>query len=138
MSLSSKLMRRNKNKYGYNFPFQVLPFNQPKNIPIGSTLIEYGSMKLKIERVFIFVTPPLCQKKFLRYDPTLSSNNYGLKNYSIENHHIFGNSRTSAFIWHTLDTSGKFLQQRKKRLRLHSFGPLWTISSFHRKSMRNQ
>ena len=79
MSLSSKLMRRNKNKYGYNFPFQVLPFNQPKNIPIGSTLIEYGSMKLKIERVFIFVTPPLCQKKILRFDPTLGSNNSGLK-----------------------------------------------------------
>ena len=73
LSLSSKLMRRNKNKYGYNFPFQVLPFNQPKNIPIGSTLIEYGSMKLKIERVFIFVTPPLCQKK-MRFDLTLGSN----------------------------------------------------------------
>ena len=71
-------MRRNKNKYGYNFPFQVLPFNQPKNIPIGSTLIEYGSLKLKIVRVFIFVTPPLCKKKFLRFDPTLGSNNYEL------------------------------------------------------------
>ena len=58
-----KNIRRPKNKYGYNFPFQVLPFNQPQNTPIGSTLIEYGSMKLKIERVFIFVTPPLCQKK---------------------------------------------------------------------------
>ena len=57
-----KNIRRPKNKYGYNFPFQVLPFNQPQNIPIGSTLIEYGSMKLKIERVFIFVTTPLCKK----------------------------------------------------------------------------
>ena len=93
-------MRRNKNKYGYNFPFQVLPFNQPKNIPIGSTLIEYGSLKLKIVRVFIFVTPPLCKKKFLRFDPTLGSNNSGLKNYRIKNHHIFGIAWTSAFIWH--------------------------------------
>ena len=98
-------MRRNKNKYGYNFPFQVLPFNQPKNIPIGSTLIEYGSMKLKIERVFIFVTPPLCQKKNLRFDPTLSSNNSGLKNDSIKNQHIFGNGRTSALSYPDFSTS---------------------------------
>ena len=36
---------------------------------------------------------------------------------------------TSAVTRVTLDTSDKFLQQRKKRLRLHSFGPLWTIST---------
>ena len=100
MSLSSKLCGVKKNTYGYNFPFQVLPYNQSQNIPIVSTLIEYGSMKLKIERVFIFVTPPLCQKKILRFDPTLGSNNSGLKNYRIKNHHIFGIARTSAFIWH--------------------------------------
>ena len=120
-------MRRNKNKYGYNFPFQVLPFNQPKNIPIGSTLIEYGSMKLKIEHVFIFVTPPLCQKKILRFDPTLGSNNSGLKNYRIKNHHIFGIARTSAFIWHIWIPLKKICNG--PRLRLHSFGPLWTIST---------
>ena len=74
--------------------------NQPQYIPIGSTLIEYGSMKLKIERVFIFVTPPLCQKKILRFYPTLGSNNSGLKNCRIKNHHIFGIAWTSAFIWH--------------------------------------
>ena len=32
-------------------------------------------------------------------------------------------------MWLTLDTSEFFLQQRKKRLPLHSFGPLWTIST---------
>ena len=45
----------------------------------------------------IFVTPPLCQTKFLRFDPTLSSNNSGPKNYSNKNHHIFGIGRTSNF-----------------------------------------
>ena len=45
------------NKYGYNFLFQVLPFNQPQNIPIGPILIEYGSIKLKIECISIFLTP---------------------------------------------------------------------------------
>ena len=58
-----KNIRRPKNKYGYNFPFQVLPFNQPQNIPIGSTLIEYGSMKLKIEQVFIFLDDTNFPKK---------------------------------------------------------------------------
>ena len=41
----------------------------------------------------------LC-KKILRFDPSLGSNNPCLKNYSIKNHHIFRNGRTSAFIWH--------------------------------------
>ena len=53
----------------------------------------------KCSRVFFFKTP-IFQKKILRFDPTLSSNNYGLKNYSIKNHQIFGIARTSAFIWH--------------------------------------
>ena len=39
-------------------------------------------------------------QKILRFDPTLGSNNSGLKNYRIKNHHIFGIARTSAFIWH--------------------------------------
>ena len=60
----------------------------------------YGGLKLKIVAVLFFVTPPLCQKKFLRFDPTLGSNNSGSKNYRIKNHHIFGIARTSAFIWH--------------------------------------
>ena len=32
-------------------------------------------------------------------------------------------------MWLTLDTSEFFLQQRKKRFRLHSLGLLWTIST---------
>ena len=45
----------------------------------------YGGLKLKIVAVLFFVTPPLCQKKFLRFDLTLSSNNSGL-NCRIKNH----------------------------------------------------
>ena len=41
-----------------------------------------------------------CKKKFSRFDPTLGSNNSGLKNYRIKNHHIFGIARMTAFIWH--------------------------------------
>ena len=48
----------------YNFPFKVLPFNQPQNIPIGSTLIGYGTMKLKIERMCISFKDATFQKKY--------------------------------------------------------------------------
>ena len=94
-----KNIRRPKNKYGYNFPFQVLPFNQPQNIPIGSTLIEYGSMKLKIEQVFIFLDDANFPKK-LHIWPDFEQQKVRFKKYSIKNHHIFRNGRTSAFIWH--------------------------------------
>ena len=60
---------------------------------------------------------------------TLRSHSLGLKNYSNKNYHIFRKPWTSAFRWYTLDTSEKCSNLRKKRLRLHSFGPLWTIST---------
>ena len=60
---------------------------------------------------------------------TLSSHNSGSKNYSNKNHHIFRKPWTSAFRWYTLDTSEKCFNLRKKRLRLRSFGPFWTIST---------
>ena len=34
---------------------QVLPLNQPQNIPIGPTLIQYGSLKRKIVAVLFFL-----------------------------------------------------------------------------------
>ena len=43
-----------KKCYGYNFAFQVLPLNQPQNIPIGPTLIQYGSLERKIVAVLFF------------------------------------------------------------------------------------
>ena len=100
-----KNIRRPKNKYGYNFPFQVLPFNQPQNIPIGSTLIKCGSIKLKIERVSIFFNTTILQKKILRFDPTLGSNDSGLKNYSIKKPPHFRNRQDVSFHMAYLDTS---------------------------------
>ena len=60
---------------------------------------------------------------------TLSSHNSDKKNYINKKHHIFRKPWTSAFRWCTLDTSEKCSNLRKKRLRLHSFGPLWTLST---------
>ena len=60
---------------------------------------------------------------------TLRSHSSGLKNYSNKNYHIFRKPWTSAFRWHTLNTSEKFSNPRKKCLRLRSFGLFWTIST---------
>ena len=127
--MSAKIRNRSEKRHGYNFLFQVLPLNQPLNIPIGPTLIQYGSLKRKIVAVLFFCTVSLDNFFSLKFDPTLSSRNSGLKNYSNKNYHIFRKPWTSAFRWYTLDTSEKCSNLRKKRLRLHSFGPLWTIST---------
>ena len=103
--------------------------NQPLNIPIGPTLIQYGSLKRKIVAVLFFCTVSLDNFFSLKFDPTLTSHNSGLKNYSNKNYHIFRKPWTSAFRWCTLDTSEKCSNLRKKRLRLRSFGPFWTIST---------
>ena len=124
----AKIRGRNKKRHGYNFAFQVLPSNQPLNIPIGPTLIQYGSLKRKIVAVLFFCTVSLDNFFSLKFDPTLSSRNSGLKNYSNKNYHIFRKPWTSAFRWYTLDTSEKCSNLRKKRLRLHSFGPFRTLS----------
>ena len=114
MSLSSKLCGVTKKRHGYNFSFRVLPLNQPQNIPIGSTLIQYGGVKQKNVAVSFFLTPQFCKKKFLRFDPTLGSNNLGLKKCRIRNHHIFGIARTSAFIWHIWIPLKKFCERTRR------------------------
>ena len=103
-----------KKRHGYNFTFQVLPLNQHQNIPNGSTLIQYGGLKLKNVAVSFFCDTAILPKKFLRFDPTLGSNNSGLKNYRIKNHHIFGIARTSAFIWHIWIPLKKFCNATRR------------------------
>ena len=49
------------------------------------------------------------------------------KFFSNKNHHIFRKPWTSAFRWHTLEIF--FSNLSKMRLRLHSSGPFWTIST---------
>ena len=52
----------------------------------------------------IFFWQPFFLLTLLKFQTplTLSSHNYGSKNDRIKNYHIFGISRTSAFIWHPL------------------------------------
>ena len=54
LDLSPKIKVVKKKCYGYNFVFQVLPLNQPQNIPIFYTLIQYGSLERKIVAVTFF------------------------------------------------------------------------------------
>ena len=100
MSLSSKLCGVKKNRYGYNIAILVKSLNQHGANRYGSMLIQRFDLNRNIVAVSIFFDTAILQKEILRFDPTLGSNNSGLKNYSILNHHIFGIARTSAFIWH--------------------------------------
>ena len=89
-----------KKRHGYNFSFWLLLWIGPKKYHVRPMFYSCGGLKRKNVAVSFFCDTTILQKKFLRFDPTLGSNNSGLKNYRIKNHHIFGIARTSAFIWH--------------------------------------
>ena len=93
-------MRRNKNTCGYNLAILVKLLNQHGANRYGTMLIQRFDLKLNTVATCIFCDTEILQKKILRFDLTLGSNNSGLENYRIKNHHIFGIARTSAFIWH--------------------------------------
>ena len=69
---------------------------------------------MKFVAVSFFFNTAILQKKFLRFDPTLGSNNLGLKKCRIRNHHIFGIARTSAFIWHIWIPLKKFCKRTRR------------------------
>ena len=114
MSLSSKLCGVQKNRYGYNIAILVKSLNQHGPSRYGPTLIQRFDLNRNIVAVSFFCDTAILQKKFLRFDPTLGSNNSGLKNYSILNHHIFGKPWTSAFIWHPRIPLKKFCKRTRR------------------------
>ena len=114
MSLSSKLCGVQKNRYGYNIAILVKSLNQHGPNRYGSTLIQRFDLKRNIVATCIFFNTAILPKKILRFDPTLGSNNSGLKNYRIKNHHIFGIARTSAFIWHIWIPLKKFCKRTRR------------------------
>ena len=77
-------------------------------------LIQRFDLNRNIVAVSIFLNTAILPKKFLRFDPTLGSNNSGLKNSRIKNHHIFGIARTSAFIWHIWIPLKKFCKRTRR------------------------
>merc|ERR1719266_1990511 len=74
----------------------------------------YGGLKLKFVAVSFFFNTAILQKKFLRFDPTLGSNNLGSKKCRTRNHHIFGIARTSAFIWHVWTPLKKICKRTRR------------------------
>ena len=99
---------------GYNIAILVKSLNQHGANRYGSMLIQRFDLNRNIVAVSFFCDTAILQKKFLRFDPTLGSNNSGLKNYSILNHHIFGIARTSAFIWHVWIPLKKFCKRTRR------------------------
>ena len=83
LSSSSKIVGVKKKKHGPNFQNFGSILNQRQSNPPFSTL----------------------PRKLLRFDPTLSSHNSGLKSPNLEKYHIFGKPWTSAFTWLPLEKS---------------------------------
>ena len=105
--------------------------NRTSKYHVRHMFYSYEGLKRKIVAMLFFRTVSLNNFFSLKFDPTLNSqNSTNSTNYSNKDHHIFRKPRTSAFRRHnTLDTSEKISNLRKKHLRLHSFGLLWTIST---------
>ena len=86
----AKIGSRKKKTHGRNFELQVLTLNQRVTNHVGPTLIQCQDPKIKITAVGFFFTAPFRLIFFLKFYPTLTANNYGLKPSNFENYHIFG------------------------------------------------
>ena len=80
-------------------------------------MIIISSFNLQYDESVSFLLRLLFLLPLLKFQTplTLSSHSSGLKNYSNKNYHIFRKPWTSAFRWHTLDTSEIFFNLRKMR-----------------------
>jgi len=105
LSSSSKIVGVQKKRHGHNFQNFGSILNQRQSNPLFSTLIQYGTEIWKIVAVSFFLDTATLWKKILRFDPTLSSHNSGLKSPNLEKYHIFGKPWTSAFTWLPLEKS---------------------------------
>ena len=84
-----------KKQHSVNIEFLVPKLKLVKNNPIGYIEFEFRASNLKIGRVLFFCNAYF----FFEFDLTSTAYNYGLKPPNLENYHIFGILRTSAFTW---------------------------------------
>ena len=99
---SPKIRGVTKKRHGHNNEFWCL-----KRIPgppnhVRRPWYSFQSSKLDIVAVSFFFNASFPWNFFFNFDLTLTANNSGLKPLKLENYHIFGILRTSAFSWYTL------------------------------------
>ena len=100
---------------GAEKPFPLTPaLNQRGPIPFGPTLIQRFDLKRNIVFICIFLDASYFCNNIAKISDFVICWLWAAitpvqKNDSIKNHHIFRKPWTSAFRWHTLDTSWKIL-----------------------------
>ena len=103
-----------KKKTRLQFFVLTSAMNRTSKVPCETHVLFMWSLETKKCSCVFFFDTAILQKKFLRFDPTLGSNNLGLKKCRIRNHHIFGIARTSAFIWHIWIPLKKFCKRTRR------------------------
>ena len=104
---------------------EYMTSSQPYWVPI----LFVSSLNVQYDESVIFFDASSQRIFFFNLDPTLSSHNSGSKNYSNKNCQFSespGRQLSDGIPW-----MPPLFQSEKKRLRLHSLGPLWTISTGH-------
>jgi hypothetical protein len=99
VSLSPKLWGVTKKRHGHNFQNFGSKSNQRGTMWVSSTLIRFGAEILKIVAVSFFFNGPSLLFLKLKFELTSGAHNSASKSPNLENYHIFGILRTSAFTW---------------------------------------
>ena len=102
---SPKIGDVTKKRHGFNKPFWDLKWIGYQTYHVRTLFYSYDDTQCNIEAVSFFFDAANLPRKILRFAPTLSSHNSGLKSPNLEKYHIFGKPWTSAFTWLPLEKS---------------------------------
>ena len=90
----------------YHFSNQSYGFSKStESNQLGPRWVNIEAKNTTLNAYLFLFDAAYLQKKILRFDPTLSSHNSGLKSPILEKYHIFGKPWTSAFTWLPLEKS---------------------------------
>ena len=96
---SPKIGDVTKKRHGFNKPFWDLKWIGYQTYHVRTLFYSYGDPQCNIEAVSFFCDVATRGIFFLRFDPTLTVNNSGLKPLNIEKYHIFGKPWACSSTW---------------------------------------
>ena len=97
--LSPKIGDVTKKRHGFNKPFWDLIWIEYQTYHVRTLFYSYEVLERNIEAVSFFCDVATRGIFFLRFDPTLTANNSGLKPWNIEKYHIFGKPWACSSTW---------------------------------------
>ena len=96
---SPKIGDVTKKRHGFNKPFWDLIWIQHQTDHVRTLFYSYEVCERNIEAVSFFCDVATRGIFFLRFDPTLTANNSGLKPWNIEKYHILGKPWACSLTW---------------------------------------